>query len=725
MRCGYQALRRVVLTSKPTIGLAIVVALVIGLTVGFRAPAIGADTVDDYPRYLRTASQNSLVDPWSFYNRECTSFVAWRLNNNAGIAFHNYYGGEHWGNASNWAYAAQQVGLTVDDVPTRGAVAWWRAGSPGSSRGHVAWVASVSASSITIEEYNYLTTGGYDTRVITSSSNMWPTSFIHLRKTALRNTARPEIKGEPTVGDTLAANRGLWSEPGAEFSYQWYADDVAIEGKTRKTLHVTAALRGARLQVEVEATKGGTESATARSAKTRRTAPGEFVNSSPPVITGTAQVGRQLSANPGQWTPRGQAAYQWFVGGQPIEGAESPTFTPTAAQLDRPIKVRVRVTRDGYRPGAAVSAQTAAVLPGTFVTDAPPTIAGVPQVGAPLTASPGSWSPNARYGYQWYADGTILPKAKGTTYTPKAAQLRQKITVEVTAKLAGYTTKTVSSAPTAKVAPGGFLNTRPPSISGKPQVGVELTADPGEWSPKARFGYQWFANGDPIHGATEATFTPRAAELGTTISVQVTAKRRAYLTVIVEADTARAVAPGVIENLEQPVVSGRLRVHSELTASTGSWSVTPTGVSYQWFVDGKAVDGATDKTYTPTRADAGLPIRVRVTVERDGYTPASRLSKSVAVLLGDAAFAGTPRVSGRATVGQVLTVHTGKFTPRYADVSYQWYRGTELVEGATRATYRLHADDLHRRMFVVVTLTAPNWAPATIRSEKTDRVTQP
>ena len=69
--------------------------------------------VDDYPSRLKSAAQDSLVDPWNFYNRECTSFVAWRLNNDAGVGFHTYYLGVHWGNASNWRYAANQVGVPV------------------------------------------------------------------------------------------------------------------------------------------------------------------------------------------------------------------------------------------------------------------------------------------------------------------------------------------------------------------------------------------------------------------------------------------------------------------------------------------------------------------------------------------------------------------------------------------------------------------------------------
>ena len=42
---------------------------------------------DDYPEELKEAGKDSLVDPWNFYNRECVSFVAWRLNDRNGLAF--------------------------------------------------------------------------------------------------------------------------------------------------------------------------------------------------------------------------------------------------------------------------------------------------------------------------------------------------------------------------------------------------------------------------------------------------------------------------------------------------------------------------------------------------------------------------------------------------------------------------------------------------------------
>lgn len=46
-----------------------------------------------------------VVDEWSFYKCECTSYVAWKLNlytEQTDPLFSNSYQDEHWGNASNW-----------------------------------------------------------------------------------------------------------------------------------------------------------------------------------------------------------------------------------------------------------------------------------------------------------------------------------------------------------------------------------------------------------------------------------------------------------------------------------------------------------------------------------------------------------------------------------------------------------------------------------------------
>jgi surface antigen len=199
--------RRVSLTRR--FGTALVLGLLVAILPALHAePVSAASGVDDYPARLKNAPQDSLVDPWEFYNRECTSWVAWRLNSENGVAFNDYWLGVHWGNASNWKNAATKLGIPVDNNPTRGAVAWWAAGSAGSSRGHVAWVETVGDGAITIEEYNYLREGFYDTRTISNTSSMWPSGFIHIKDTVVRNTVAPVVTGTPQVGVRLVTTHG-------------------------------------------------------------------------------------------------------------------------------------------------------------------------------------------------------------------------------------------------------------------------------------------------------------------------------------------------------------------------------------------------------------------------------------------------------------------------------------------------------------------------------------
>ena len=156
---------------KRGLSILLVLCMVLALLPVMSAPAQAAVIGDDYPANLKAQARDAIVDQWNFYNRECTSFVAWRLNSANGVAFHNYYGGVHWGNASNWGNAAQQIGITVDMNPTVGSVAWM-------SGGHVAWVAEVNGDNVTVEEYNWDGDGLYH-------KYTWPkshyTGFIHIK----------------------------------------------------------------------------------------------------------------------------------------------------------------------------------------------------------------------------------------------------------------------------------------------------------------------------------------------------------------------------------------------------------------------------------------------------------------------------------------------------------------------------------------------------------------
>ncbi len=95
------------------------------------------------PDCNETTGANCAGDQWYFYQGQCTSWVAYRLNQLTGVGFNDYYrltGKEKWGNAGNWVTAAHEAGITVNDTPAVGSVAWWPNGD-----GHVAIVEQVKS----------------------------------------------------------------------------------------------------------------------------------------------------------------------------------------------------------------------------------------------------------------------------------------------------------------------------------------------------------------------------------------------------------------------------------------------------------------------------------------------------------------------------------------------------------------------------------------------------
>lgn len=122
---------------------------------------------DDYP--FRSDSPNE-VDPWAFYKRECTSFVAYRLNKV--MPFSNHMRGGHFGNAMTWDDNARKIGMKVNRKPTVGSVMVRNSGS----YGHVAMVAKVRPGKVLVEQYNAGGTHTYSKQWLSVTSVM---TFIH------------------------------------------------------------------------------------------------------------------------------------------------------------------------------------------------------------------------------------------------------------------------------------------------------------------------------------------------------------------------------------------------------------------------------------------------------------------------------------------------------------------------------------------------------------------
>ncbi len=121
------------------------------------------------------------ADKWGFYQCECTSYCAFKLNEVNGIYFHNTAShGERWGNAGNWDDFARSKGITVNSTPAVGSIFYNDPYTGGAgSAGHVAWVSAVNGDYVSVEEYNWDTAKhAYNTRTVLKSK---ASGYIHIK----------------------------------------------------------------------------------------------------------------------------------------------------------------------------------------------------------------------------------------------------------------------------------------------------------------------------------------------------------------------------------------------------------------------------------------------------------------------------------------------------------------------------------------------------------------
>ena len=257
-----------------------------------------------------------------------------------------------------------------------------------------------------------------------------------------------------------------------------------------------------------------------------------------------------------------------------------------------------------------------------LLNTAAPVVAGLPKVGAQLTASSGAWTPtDAKVRYQWFANGVAIPKATKSTLALTADRLGQAVTVRTTASKLGYVKKAVVSAATAAILPGQFTATALPVISGTFKVEKKLTLAEGTWDVKPDgTAIQWYADAQPIAGATSHTLTLTPDLAGRVISAGVTAQRAGWDASTVSTALSAPVTPGTIRVRTKPELSGTAKPGKSLSVATGAYKPAGTSVAVQWLRDGQPIAGATAATYRVTKEDLGTRVAAQVSITKAGYT---------------------------------------------------------------------------------------------------------
>jgi hypothetical protein len=203
------------------------------------------------------------------------------------------------------------------------------------------------------------------------------------------NTTLPTISGTATVGQTLTAGNGTWSNNPTSFSYQWLRCNgggnncASVANATQQTYTLVGADAGHTMRVRVTATNAdGSASADSNQTAAVVASPsGAPKNTALPVISGTPRVGQTLTTSDGSWTGNPTSfSYQWqrcdadnTSSCANVVGATAKTHLLSTADLG--FRLRVRVTAHNAKGSAtATSAPTAVIAPATRITNHRPTL---------------------------------------------------------------------------------------------------------------------------------------------------------------------------------------------------------------------------------------------------------------------------------------------------------------------------------------------------------------
>ena len=279
-----------------------------------------------------------------------------------------------------------------------------------------------------------------------------------------------------------------------------------------------------------------------------------------PTITGTAQVGRTLTADTtgildedGLTSPT--YTYQWIrVDGtdDDIAGENSSTYTLVDADLGKTIKVRVSFDDDGGNTETLTSAATATVIaPNTAPTAANNTVTTAEDTAYTFTATdfgfvdtdgdtlasvkietpPASGNGTLALSGTAVATDEVVPAASigNLAYTPPE-NANGPGYASFTFKVSDGTDESaVANTMTIDVTAGNDPATGEPTITGTAQVGRTLTAvttgiTDADGLTSVTYTYQWIrvdGTEDDIAGENSSTYTLVDADLGKTIKVRV------------------------------------------------------------------------------------------------------------------------------------------------------------------------------------------------------------
>jgi hypothetical protein len=173
------------------------------------------------------------------------------------------------------------------------------------------------------------------------------------------------------------------------------------------------------------------------------------------------------------------------------------------------------------------------------------------------------------------------------------------------------------------------------------------------------------------------------------------------------------VSPAAFSPAVDATITGTPQVGLPLVAGAGGVAPAPDTLTYRWFADGAAIEGANGSTFIPAAAQLGKAISVEVTAGKaDHVASTNESAPTAAVAPGIFTTGPSASITGTVKVGAPLTAGVGSPVPAPDGYTYRWSANGTPIADATHATYTPTAAQKNATLSVTVTAVLAGYAPA-------------
>jgi hypothetical protein len=428
--------------------------------------------------------------------------------------------------------------------------------------------------SLTLTNVTAANDGTYTVTVTNSQGSVTSAGAILTVNVAPAITTQPASE---TANQGASASFSVVATGNPAPTYQWYLGGVLLSGATSATLTIGDVQPANAGSYTVVATNG-IGSVTSKAATLKVAAPPAITTQpqSQTVLAGSSVTFKVVA------TGNPAPTYQWSLNGTPLSG-------DTKASL---MLTNVNGANDGTYTVTVTNSQGSVTSAGAILTvNEAPAITSQPMSQSAEEGSSVSFTVVATGTpaptYQWYLGGAPLSGATSATLTMANVQPANagSYVVVVTNSLGTVTSK----AATLTVA-------APPAITTQPQSQTLLAGSSVTFKVVATGNpaptYQWSLNGTPLAGGTRASLT----------LTNVAAANDGTYTVTITNSKGSVTSAGAILTVNvAPAITTQPISETANQGASASFSVVAAGnpaPTYQWYLGGVPVSGATSATLT-------------------------------------------------------------------------------------------------------------------------------